>query len=193
MDRILETLADVSRFPDLASIVVTGHSAGGQYAHRYAAGNRVEQTLVGISVRYIVANPSSYLYLGPERAVPNTSDVFHLPDRNACPEYNSWHYGLENLNEYMSAVPLDDIAAQLVSRDVVYLLGEADSLSSSLDTSCAAMLQGAYRYVRGQTLFNYLEAYHPGHRHSVAVVEGVGHSNSSMYSSEVGQAELFGW
>lgn len=193
MDRILERLADGTRFPDLRSVVVTGHSAGGQYVHRYAAGNRVEQTFNGIAVRYIVANPSSYLYLGPERARAHTLDDFYLPDREACPDYNSWHYGLENLNEYMSAVPLEDIRAQLLTRDVVYLLGDADSLSGNLDTSCAAMLQGAYRYVRGLTLFNYLEAYHPSHGHSVAVVEGVGHSSSSMYNSDAGRTELFGW
>ncbi|MGD2153595.1 MAG: hypothetical protein PVG79_10035 [Gemmatimonadales bacterium] len=142
VDRIVAALADEARFPDLESVVVTGHSAGGQYVHRYAAGNRVEQTLDGIAVRYIVANPSSYLYLGPERAVSGTLDEFYLPDRSACPGYNSWHYGLENLNEYMSTVPLEEIRTQLLTRDVIYLLGDADSLSRSLDTSCAAMLQG---------------------------------------------------
>ncbi|UCC82854.1 MAG: alpha/beta hydrolase [Gemmatimonadota bacterium] len=193
VDRIVAALTDGTRFPDLQSVVVTGHSAGGQYVHRYAAGNRVEQTLPGIAVRYIVANPSSYLYLGPERAVSGTLDVFNLPDRSACPGYNSWHYGLEDLNEYMSAMPLEDIRTQLLTRDVVYLLGGADSLSSYLDTSCAAMLQGAYRYARGLTLYNYLEEFFPQHHHAVAVVEGVGHSSRDMYTSGVGLQTLFQW
>lgn len=193
MDRILQALADGTHFPDLESVVVTGHSAGGQYVHRYAAGNRMEQTLAGIAVRYIVANPSSYLYLGPERAVSGTLDVFYLPDSSNCPGYNSWHYGLENLNEYMSAVPVDQIRSQLVNRDVVYLLGDADSLSSNLDVSCAAMLQGAYRFVRGQTLFNYMNQYFPAHHNSIAIVAGAGHSSFDMYTSETGKRELFEW
>ena len=173
--------------------MVAGHSAGGQYVHRYAAGNQTEQSIGGIAVRYIVANPSSYLYLGAERAVPGALDSFRVPDAGSCPGYNEWHYGLENLNQYMSAVPIEDIRSQLVARDVVYLLGDADSLSSNLDRSCAAMLQGAYRYVRGLTLFNYMETYYPGHRHLAKVVHGVGHSSRSMFVSDEGRAELFEW
>lgn len=191
VDRLLEALGDRGRFPDLAVIVVTGHSAGGQYVHRFAAGSRAAQAVTGISVRYVVSNPSSYLYLGPERVMAGTLDAFQMPDRAACPAYNSWHYGLEDLNEYMSALPLGDIQTQLVSRDVVYLLGDADSLSSGLDMSCAANLQGEYRYVRGLTLLNYLNQFYPGHAHSLAIVAGVGHSNREMYTSDMGLLTLF--
>ena len=37
IDKIVELLSDPSRFPALTEIVMTGHSAGGQVAHRYAA------------------------------------------------------------------------------------------------------------------------------------------------------------
>ena len=80
MDRLLAALDDKARFPALKEIVVAGHSAGGQYVQRYAAGNRIEPTL-SAPVRYLVANPSSYLYLEPNRptgsgnnfAIPKTS------------------------------------------------------------------------------------------------------------------------
>ena len=191
MDRVIEALANRTTFGDLRSIVVAGHSAGGQYVHRYAAGNRTEQTLAGISVQYLVANPSSYLYLGSERAVAGSTDTFELPDTSACPDYNGWHYGLENLNTYMREVSLDQIRSQLVDREVTYLLGNADSLSASLDVSCRANLQGPYRYLRGVTLFSYMEAYYPSHRHDLRVVDGVGHSSRGMFTSEVGLEVLF--
>src|SRR5438445_13467960 len=68
MDGLLAALDDKARFPALKEIVVAGHSAGGQYVQRYAAGNRIEPTL-STPVRYLVANPSSYLYLEPWRPV----------------------------------------------------------------------------------------------------------------------------
>src|SRR5262249_51528255 len=53
-------------FPNLKLIVVTGHSAGGQFTHRYAAATHVEKQ-IRIPMRYVVANPSTYLYLDETR------------------------------------------------------------------------------------------------------------------------------
>ena len=47
--------------PNLKAIVVTGHSAGGQYVTRYEMSNRVHET-VGTAITYVVANPSSYAW-----------------------------------------------------------------------------------------------------------------------------------
>ncbi|MEM9589051.1 MAG: hypothetical protein AAGA03_17350, partial [Planctomycetota bacterium] len=68
IDRMLT--AAVRTFPNLTSVVVAGHSAGGQVVNRYAMTNEVEPILEqehGLSVRYVVANPSSYLYLNGKR------------------------------------------------------------------------------------------------------------------------------
>jgi len=61
MDHIVQLPADRSRFLNLRSIVLAGHSGEGQFMQRYAAVNQMEQKL-GVSIRYVVANPSSYLY-----------------------------------------------------------------------------------------------------------------------------------
>jgi len=189
IDRILTDVMNPTRFPALAAIVVTGHSAGGQVAHRFAATSRVENGASGIDFRYVVANPSTFLYLGPERDAANG---FGLPDVGSCPDYNEWHYGLEELNSYATAVSVDSIRAQLVRRDVRILLGDADSLATSLDVTCGANLQGRYRFERGRTLVRYMEGLFPGHGHEEMIVPGVGHSSSRMYLSAVGRMALFG-
>jgi hypothetical protein len=193
VDEILRKLGRQDLYPALRTVVVTGHSAGGQYAHRFAAGSTVEDEVPQIRLRYLVANPSSWLYLGPERALSWNPPSFGLPDRQECPGYNEWHYGLEELNTYMSRLTLEEIRSQLGSRDVVVAVGDGDTGSSLLDVSCAANLQGEHRYERGLTLAAYMDWALPGNGHHLHVVPGVGHSSRGMYTSEVGQELLFGW
>lgn len=189
IDRVLERVLERGLFPGIADVVVTGHSAGGQVAHRFAATSRIEDEHPGVRIRYVVANPSTYLYLGPERDGPNG---FEVPNGASCPDYDEWHYGLEDLNSYAAAVGADSIRAQLLRRDVRLLLGDADSLSASLDTSCGAELQGRHRFDRGSVLFRYMEATFPGHGHQLSIVPGVGHSSTGMYGSARGRSALFG-
>src|SRR5690606_25404815 len=61
VDEILRQLADRKVFPNLAKIVVAGHSAGGQFANRYGMSNKVHDSL-GVAVSYVVAHPSSYAW-----------------------------------------------------------------------------------------------------------------------------------
>ncbi len=190
-DHLLRLLGDSLRFPKLETVVVTGHSAGGQYTHRFAATSPSEGDLRHLRFRYVVANPSTYLYLGPERARPEGG--FVLPDRIACPDYNLWHYGLEERNTYALRLTESEIRARLLERDVVYLVGREDVGTSALDMSCGAMLQGERRYPRGLTLFAYLEAFFPGHRHQLFEISGVAHSSRGIYTSEIGRSTLFQW
>src|SRR5215471_7411333 len=52
-DELLRKLARKDIFPNLRAIVVSGHSAGGQYVDRYAMANTVHDTL-GVPVTYVV-------------------------------------------------------------------------------------------------------------------------------------------
>lgn len=188
IDRILEVLANRALFPAMEWIVMTGHSAGGQVAHRYAATGRTEVFVPDLPFRYVVANPSTYLYVGPERA---DGAGFFVPPSGACASYDRWHYGLENRNNYASQISGAQIRNRLANRDVRILVGSADTGTAALDRSCGANLQGPNRYERGRTLVRYMDAHVPGHGHVEMVVPGVGHSNRSMYASEVGRAALF--
>ena len=190
LDRIVELLLDAGRFPALRQVVVAGHSAGGQVLHRFAATSGEEAAArAGVRFRYVVTNPSTYLYLGPERE--GREGNFTVP-AGGCEDYDDWHYGLGDRNSYADAVDADTIRARLVRRDVRILLGDADTLSASLDQSCGANLQGTNRYLRGRTLVRFLNDFDPAHAHTEMIVPGVGHSSRSMWLSPVGREALFG-
>jgi hypothetical protein len=189
IDTILARLGNRTRFPRLSRIVVTGHSAGAQLVHRFAATSRTEPTLPGIAVRYVAANPSTGLYLGPERA---RDGAFAIPAAVAsCPDYDDWHYGLQNRNTFANAVATSLVKQNLVSRQMTAMVGTADTLTADLDVSCGANLQGARRYSRGLALMGYMNALNPGHAHRLVEVPGVGHSSRGMYTSPDGRRALF--
>jgi len=62
-------------FPNLRSIVVAGHSAGGQFVTRYEMSNRVHDS-ISIPISYVVSNASAYTYVDDMRptstALPKT-------------------------------------------------------------------------------------------------------------------------
>jgi pimeloyl-ACP methyl ester carboxylesterase len=192
VDRVIQFLSDTLRYPKLHSVVVTGHSAGGQYTHRFAATSPAELLEDHLRFRYIVANPSTYLYIREERAAPDGVG-FEVPDREACYNYNYWHYGFESRNQYALRLSDQEIRERLLGRDVIYLVGTADVGDAYLDMSCGAMLQGRHRYARGLNLFSFLNTFYPEHPHHLFEIEGVAHSSSGMYRSEIGRRALFRW
>ena len=196
LDTLVMRLAH--NFPNLTSMVITGHSAGGQFVNRYSGCSPVFHALKNqfqIHAKFIVANPSSYFYLDNRRLVDGTVDAFEVPT-TSCNDYNEWKYGLENLYTYQSAVGADSIRNMLKSREVVYLVGENDNdpQSSSLDRSCEGMLQGRHRLERGLVYFNYLKAYYGEdilRLHSFDIVPDAGHNSLAIYSSTIGLGHLF--
>lgn len=187
LDVLVGVLTDTGAFPNVDRVVVTGHSAGGQVAHRYAAASGAEESASGVDFRYVVANPSTYLYVGPERLIGST---FALPD-GSCPDYDEWHYGLEDRNSYASAESAETLRGRLASRDVRILLGAADTLEAQLDVTCGANLQGRHRLERGRVVVDFMDTVFGDHGHVEMLVPGVGHSSSGIYASEVGRDALF--
>ena len=191
MDDLIQTLSNPTLYPNLQQIVITGHSAGGQFTQRYAVGNQLPDEIQN-KLRYVVANPGSYLYLNAQRPVDGTSDQFIEPEA-AC-AFNDYKYGLDNRNvtAYMDSLSAQELIEQYLSRDVIYLLGAADTvIDGNLDTGCEANLQGINRYERGVNFFNYLENVFPQHLHQKIEVVDAGHSRTDMYSSTAGQDVLF--
>lgn len=188
LDRIVEIVTNRSLFPSVNRVVVTGHSAGGQVVHRYAATSPMDAENVGVPVRYVPANPSTWLYVGPERW---DGTGWSVPTGGDCPDYDDWHYGMEDRNTYASRLSADSIRSLLAGRDVVVLAGDADTLAGNLDVSCGANLQGAHRYERALRLSTFLEAHFPANEHRLAVVPGVGHSNVQMFTSGTGLGAIF--
>ncbi|NJK49473.1 PEP-CTERM sorting domain-containing protein [Candidatus Gracilibacteria bacterium] len=195
IDEIIKRLVEPGKFPELDEIVIAGHSAGGQFVNRYAAGSQVQPN--NTSLRYVVSNPSSYLYMNEERAIPGTLDQFAIPNASSCPTYNEYKYGLDGeLNAYMETPGIEGIRSQYLSREVVYLLGGADTdpNDDSLDTDCEAMFQGSQRLERGTIYYNYLQHYYGSavlDTHTKSIVPGVGHDYQLMFDSDAGRKFLF--
>lgn len=194
IDRVLGHLADRSRYPDLRSVVLAGHSAGGQIGHRYAVLGSADEKLatLGIALTHIVANPSAYLYLTPERPV---AGGFAVPDAAACPDYDVYKYGLAKLPAHLG-VDLVEMRTRYARRRVAFLLGEADNDPNhpQLDRTCFAMAQGPNRYDRGLAFHAYerfLFGEEIAARHTLTTVPGVGHDNARMFQSAQGMALLF--
>ena len=68
---------------------------------RYAVLNNVDGPLRrdGLALRYVIANPSSYLYLTNERPRPDGKGYAPY-ERGICPTYNQYKYGTDKLPAY---------------------------------------------------------------------------------------------
>ncbi len=140
LDGLVAELTRPDRFPNLRMVVVAGHSAGGQLAQRYAATSRIaEQIAPNVHLRFVVANPSSFLYLSPQRPYFTPGPPgFDLPYGGGagsarfagaprCPDrYDRYRYGLRGLNAYAKAAGAETIVRRYPARDVVYLSGAND-------------------------------------------------------------------
>lgn len=194
LDALLALLADRTRFPHLSEVVVAGHSGGAQLVQRYAVVGEGSARLVaeGVHLRYVVANPSSYLYFDRDR--PQEGGGFAPPAPPvACKAFNRWKYGFEDAPAYARRLSADAYERRFVGRDVVYLLGGADNDPNhpELDKSCAAEAQGSNRWARGHAWVAYLGARHPGLKFIEHDVPGVGHDERRMFESACGVAALF--
>jgi len=87
MDELLRRLARKEVFPHLKTIVVAGHSAGGQFLIRYEMLNQLHAKL-GVAISYGVANPSSYAYIdsqpAPHGECVSGGGFTHSTGRRSC-------------------------------------------------------------------------------------------------------------
>jgi pimeloyl-ACP methyl ester carboxylesterase len=190
LDAMLEHLADKTLFPNLKDIVLAGHSGGGQAVQRYAVvGTAAAQIAAqGIHVRFVIANPSSYLYFTDYRPSPHGSN---------CSNWDRWKYGISDAPKYVKLSPSRTWAkmeADYAAADVIYLMGDEDidPNQKDLDISCAGEAEGPTRLARGESYYAYLKTRHPeawGQR--LWLVNGVAHSGQKMVESPCGVKALF--
>lgn len=190
-DEILRRAGARTVFPNLQVIVVTGHSAGGQFVTRYEMANRVHDTL-GVQLRYVVANPSSYAY--PDSARPATVNGkidFRRFKAHSCESYNRWPYGLADRTGYAKTATVDELRKQLIERPTTYLLGQDDVRPvDGFDASCAAMAQGGSRLARGRAFAAYVNQ-RLGAHHAVKIVPDCGHDAVCMFTADAALGVLF--
>jgi poly(3-hydroxybutyrate) depolymerase len=143
---------------------LTGHSAGGQAAGRYAA------LAPGTARRIVVANPSSWL----------------MPTREA-----RYPYGFGGLPDELAD---DAALRLYLAQPLTILAGTGDVLTRDLDQSPPAMLQGATRLERARHAYRAGAelAQRNGWAFNWRLVEvpGVGHSVAQMYATPEAFAAL---
>ena len=205
-DEILRKLADKKTFPNLTRIVVAGHSAGGQFATRYEMANKVDGTLGGVTISYVVANPSSYAWPAAVRPEPvgnadpatavtealgesaekvNAQFTYGPFDSTKAPNYDRWPAGLEHRTGYTAQMTDDQLKKQLADRPTTYLLGQVDVLPlGGFDSSPSAMAQGPTRRARGEAFFKYVTDSLGAKQRAISFPE-CGHNDRCIYTSEV--------
>jgi hypothetical protein len=204
IDEIQRKLANKSTFPNIKSIVVAGHSSGGQFVGRYQMVNRVHEQL-GVKVTYVVSNPGAYTYLDHQRPTasaipPNVSSTVPgfidmstakppppfqpYADARHCATYDTWPYGMKDRVGYAAQFTDEELIRQAVSRPTTYVLGELDILPLvNFDISCPAMAQGNSRLARGLAFSRYIRDVF-GAKHPTVVLDGCGHSTRCMLTHD---------
>jgi pimeloyl-ACP methyl ester carboxylesterase len=205
VDEIVRKLANKKTFPNLAKIVVAGHSAGGQFVTRYEMANKVHGTS-GVTITYVVANPSSYAWpaairplpvgdadpatadkeaLGPNGTKVNTNFTYGPFDATKSATYNQWPAGLEKRTGYTAQMTDDQLKKQLVERPTTYLLGQVDVLPlGGFDSSPNAMAQGPTRRARGEAFVKYITET-MGAKPMAIIVPECGHNDRCIFTTDV--------
>jgi pimeloyl-ACP methyl ester carboxylesterase len=206
LDTLVLRLADKKTFPNLTRIVIAGHSAGGQVATRYEMANRVHGT-PGVSISYVVANPSTYAWPAAVRPLPtgdadptdaykeslgksgdslHTNFTFGAFDTTKAPNYDRWPAGLEDRKTgYTVGLSDDQLKKQLAARPTTYLLGQVDVLPlGGFDSSPSAMAQGPTRRARGEAFFKYITQT-LGAKQTAIIVPECGHNDRCIFTTDV--------
>jgi pimeloyl-ACP methyl ester carboxylesterase len=211
LDRLVQRLGDKRTFPNLARIVVAGHSAGGQVVTRYSMANKLDP-FPGVALSYVVANPSSYAWPVAERPLPTgtgdpanadremlgpsggrvNGDFRYGPfDAARAPNYNRWPAGLDSLAGYTAGMTAEQLRRQLVARSTTYLLGQMDVLPlAGFDDSPTAMAQGPTRRARGEAFFKYVNET-MGAKHRAIIVSLCGHNARCMFTADEVRPVIF--
>lgn len=189
LDAILAMLSDRTRYPALAHITLAGHSAGGQLVQRYAV--MANLASCPVPVRFIAANPSSYVYLDSTRIIEG---IMQVPPEKSYPGFDDWKFGLSNRPDFGVELSAAALAARYAQRQVIYLLGEADNnpADAGLDRRPAASAQGGNRLARGQNYWRYLNLKFGGElNHRLLVIPATGHDQEKMFNNKPAIAAVF--
>ncbi|HGM6902565.1 TPA: hypothetical protein ACKQDC_001165 [Serratia marcescens] len=198
-------LADLKRrWPSLQSITVAGFSAGAQFVQHYVGFAHPPN---GVRLRYVVADPGSWLYFENLRPQPTSWGScgsektcrfrWQTVNGGQCPQANQWKYGLEALPVHLQR-PADTARRRYAAADITYLAAAEDTGTTPgayyriLDKSCAAQLQGPYRLQRALAYADYDRRYlAPKKPHRLTIVPGCGHNVACVFPAPAARQALF--
>jgi hypothetical protein len=212
-----QLLADLQRrWPGLRSVTVAGFSAGAQFVQHYIG---FAQPPEGMTIRFVVSDPGTWLYFDAARPTPQrggqTVDwqtctqvsgenacafAFAPPsavDAQACPDFNRWKYGTEQLPGDLGA-NAQQARQRYAQADIAYLEGALDTGDNRgafykiLDKSCGAQAQGPFRLQRGLAFLAYdQQLLSTAKPRRLTVVPGCAHDVSCVFPSAEAASALF--
>ena len=178
----------VRQWPSLRTVTIAGFSAGAQLV-QHSIGFAADAP-AGVALRYVVADPGTWLYFDAFRPEP--------VDAASCPSVNRWKYGTDALPSHFTH-DAAQARAQYAAAEIHYLEGELDSGHAKgtayrlLDKSCAANAQGPFRLQRGLAYAGYDRALlAPAKQRQVTVVPGCAHDVACVFASPAARAALLG-
>lgn len=187
LDEMIKYYDDQERFPEMKSIVLVGHSMGGQMLNRYAAVGKKLDTKA--RVVYWIGNPSSYTWLNSYRPM-------YIAD---CPDYDNYRDGYTDYEDYpmtynaeLVAEGTDAILENFQSRQIAWARALQDMGDHS--STCGANTTGANRNER---FFNFIDWFRPscpdpeGDNCDTVDLIDTSHNNGFMFNSPAGQSRLF--
>lgn len=187
LDEIIKYYDDQSIFPNMKSIVLVGHSMGGQMLERYAAIGEELDTKARLV--YWIGNPSSYTWLNDYRPM-------YVAD---CASYDIYRDGFANFTEYpmtygkeLVASGLDAILMNFQSKQIAWARALQDMGDHS--STCGANTTGANRNER---FFNFIDWFRPscpdpeGDNCDTVDLIDTTHDNGRMFDSPAGQSRIF--
>jgi len=151
LDQLISTVIEGKYFPYLKHIVFAGHSAGGQFVQRYSMLSHIVEKFqnLGISFKFVAANPGSYVYLNELRPtlldekilleedqakfdkIFNQKVVWFNPATISNPgpgDYNDWKFGLAKNVPYLEPhMSNQQLINRYIRRNVEYLAGLCDT------------------------------------------------------------------
>ncbi len=184
------------RWPSVREITIAGFSAGAQMVQHYI-GFAMPDASSHDRVRYVVADPGTWLYFDSVRPVDaSTCADGHCrlaqpkPGiRHTCPQLNRWKYGTEGLPPTLNRTAAE-ARVHYASADIVYLEAANDSgtgkgtYSRILDKSCAAQAQGTFRLQRGLAYAAYdRQLIAPEKHRTVMIVPDCAHDVACVFAS----------
>ncbi|WP_137926536.1 hypothetical protein [Cupriavidus sp. 2SB] len=198
LDDLLAFVTDRKRVPLVKKVTVAGHSGGAQIVHRYAVLNNVDEKVrgTGIDLRYVVANPSSYLYFTPDRPVAPDYKRFAPYSTAVCADYDKYRYGMGDMVAYAKGADGMTLYRRYMQRQVTYMAGSEDNDPNHrvLDKACGAEAEGPTRLQRARAYWRYekfLAGAAPITAHKTFEVVGVGHDQARMFGSQCGAQAVF--
>lgn len=208
LDALLGELA--RQWPSLRSVTLVGFSAGAQML-QHSIGFAADPP-AGVALRYVIADPGSWLYFDPVRPVPLRGERtvpweacgtggctwrFDVPATSPACAYDHWKYGTQSLPGYLPRTGAQ-ARAHYAAAQVDYLEGALDSSADKgtfypiLDKSCAAMLQGPFRLQRGLAYAAYEQAVlKPRTPRRMIIVPGCAHDVACVLGADAARPVLF--